>query len=150
MPQSLAKIYVHLIFSTKNREPLLDREIQIELASYLGGALNNLDCQPIEIGGAKDHADVLCCLSKNLSVSKLIEEIKSGSSKWVKTKGSHFAQFHWQNGYGAFSVSQSHLNAVIQYIRQQEEHHRKVTFQEEFREFLERYRVAYDERYVWD
>ena len=150
MPQSLAKLYVHLIFSTKNRESLLDREIQIELASYLGGALNHLDGQPIEIGGSRDHAHVLCCLSKNLSLSKLMEEIKSSSSKWIKTKGSHLAQFHWQNGYGAYSVSQSHLSPVIQYIRQQEEHHLKVTFQEEFLEFLKRYRVAYDERYVWD
>ena len=102
MPQSLAKIYVHLIFSTKNREPLLDREIRKELASYLGGALNSLDCQPIEIGGTRDHAHILCCLSKNLSLSKLIEKIKTGSSKWIKTKESRFAQFHWQMTTGHF------------------------------------------------
>jgi putative transposase len=150
MPQSLAKIYVHLIFSTKNREPLLDRDIQTELASYLGGTLNHLECQPIELGSAPDHAHILCCLSKNLSLSNLVEEIKISSSKWIKTKGRRFARFHWQNGYGAFSVSHSHLNAVIHYIRQQEEHHRKVTFQEEFREFLKKYRVPYDERYIWD
>jgi REP element-mobilizing transposase RayT len=150
MPQSLAKIYVHMIFSTKNREPLLDQDVRTELYSYLGGALNNLDCQPIEIGGTADHAHILCCLSKNLSLSRLIEEIKTSSSRWIKAKEPRLAQFHWQNGYGAFSVSQSHLNAVIPYIRQQEEHHRKVTFQEEFLEFLRKYRVPYDERYVWD
>jgi REP-associated tyrosine transposase len=150
MPQSLAKIYVHLIFSTKNRQPLLDEDIRTELTSYIGGVLKNLDCQPIEIGGTKDHVHILCCLSKNLALSKLIEEIKTSSSKWVKAKESTLAQFHWQNGYGAFSVSQSHLNAVVRYIRQQEEHHRKVTFQEEFLEFLKKYRVPYDERYVWD
>ena len=150
MPQSLAKLYVHMIFSTKNRESLLDRDIQTELASYLGGTLNHLDCQPIEIGGTRDHIHILCCLSKNLSMSKVIEEIKSSSSKWIKPKEPRLAQFHWQSGYGAFSVSQSHLNAAIRYICQQEEHHRKVTFQEEFREFLKKYRVPYDERYVWD
>ena len=150
MPQSLAKLYIHIIFSTKNREPLLDRDIQTELTSYLGGTLSHLDCQPIEIGGASDHVHILCCLSKNLSLSTLIEEIKSSSSKWIKTKEQRLAQFHWQSGYGGFSVSQSHLNAVIKYIRQQDEHHRKVTFQEEFREFLKKYRVLYDEGYVWD
>ena len=150
MPQSLAKLYVHMIFSTKNREPLLDREIQTELASYIGGTLNHLDCQSIEIGHARDHVHIFFCLSKNLSLSKLVEEIKSSSSKWIKAKEPRLAQFHWQNGYGAFSVSQSHLSAVIQYIRQQDEHHRKVTFQEEFREFLMKYQVSYDERYVWD
>jgi REP element-mobilizing transposase RayT len=150
MPQSLAKIYVHLIFSTKHRQPLLDGDLRTELTCYLGGVLKNLDCQPIEIGGTADHAHILCCLSKKLSLSKLIEEIKTSSSKWVKAKESHLAQFHWQNGYGAFSVSQSHLNAVILYIRRQEEHHRKMTFQEEFLEFLKKYRVPYDERYIWD
>lgn len=150
MPQSLAKLYVHLIFSTKNRKPFLDGDIQTELASYLGGTLNHLDCQPIEVGVAKDHVHVLFCLSKNLSLSKLVEEAKSSSSKWVKTKDQRLAQFHWQNGYGGFLVSRSHLNAVIHYIREQEEHHRKVTFQEEFREFLKKYKVPYDEKYVWD
>ena len=150
MPQSLAKNYLHMIFSTKNREPLLGQEVRMELTPYLGGVLKHLDCQPIEIGIARDHAHILCCLSKNLSLSKLIEEIKTSSSKWIKGKEPSLAQFHWQSGYGAFSVSQSHLNAVIQYIRRQEEHHRKVTFQEEFRVFMKKYRVAYDERYVWD
>jgi putative transposase len=150
MPQSLAKNYLHMIFSTKNREPLLGQEIRTELTSYLGGTLKNLDCQPIEMGATADHAYILCCLPKNLALSKLIEEIKTSSSIWIKAKEPSLAQFHWQNGYGVFSVSHSHLNAVIQYIRRQEEHHRKVTFQEKFRVFLKQYRVAYDERYVWD
>ena len=102
------------------------------------------------VGGVADHVHVLFALSKNHSIAEIVYEVKRGSSKWIKTKGAQFAQFHWQGGYGSFSVSQSEAETVIRYIEHQEEHHRKMTFQEEFRKFLERYQVLYDERYVWD
>ena len=150
MAQSLSKIYVHAIFSTKNRLPCLEPAICTELYPYAATVLKNLACRPIQIGGAEDHLHILCILSKNVAVAKLIEEIKKPTSKWLKTKGAAFGKFGWQNGYGAFSVSQSHLESVRTYVAGQEKHHRTVTFQEEFRRFLERYQVEYDERYVWD
>ena len=97
-----------------------------------------------------DHIHIFCRLSRTKSVAEVIESVKTSSSKWIKTKGSEFSGFHWQSGYGAFSVSQSDSDAVIDYIRNQAQHHRKVSFQEEFRRFLERYQIAYDDRYVWD
>lgn len=151
MSQSLAKLYVHIIFSTKNRFPFLqDKEIKNEMHSYLGGAFNELQSQVIAVGGVADHVHILCTLSKNLSLAKLVGEVKRESSKWVKTKGRGVSKFAWQNGYGAFSISQPHVEAVRKYIARQEEHHRKKTFQDEFRAFLKQYDVEFDERYVWD
>ena len=150
MPQSLCKNFVHLIFSTKNREPFLKEDIRSEMYSYLGGILRSWDSPSITIGGIQDHIHILFLLSKNHALKKIVEEAKSSSSKWMKTKGTKFSNFYWQNGYGAFSVSQSNVESVRTYIAKQEEHHRRVSFQEEFREFLKRYEVDYDERYVWD
>src|SRR6266446_6959017 len=150
MSQSLAKILVHLIYSTKNREPLLKNNFRDELHRYTAGILKEWDSPAILINSVEDHIHLLFLLSKNHAVSKIVEEAKKGSSKWPKTKAATLANFHWQNGYGVFSVSQSGVEEVRKYIANQAEHHRKKTFQDEFREFLKRYEVAYDERYVWD
>lgn len=150
MAQSLSKIRVHIIFGTKNRNPCLNPTIRGELYPYTSTVLKNLDCPAITIGGVDDHIHILCTLSKNLSIAQLIEEVKKPTSRWLKSKGAGFHGFHWQNGYGAFSVSQSDVAKVRAYIANQEEHHRTLTFQEEFRRFLKKYQVSYDERYVWD
>ena len=149
MSQSLAKVLVHLIYSTKNREPILRDDIHNELHRYSAGILKELESPAILINSVEDHVHILYSHSKNYSPSKIVEEVKKGSSKWLKTKGPAYAGFHWQSGYGAFSVSQSGVAEVVKYIEGQKEHHRRKTFQEEYREFLKRYEVPYDERYVW-
>src|SRR5207302_5979465 len=111
---------------------------------------HNCGSPAIEVGVVEDHAHILCILSKTLSLSKLVEEVKTSSSKWLKTKGGALQSFHWQNGYGAFSVSESCLASVRGYIVSQEEHHRTQSFQEEFRRLLREHHVECDERYVWD
>jgi putative transposase len=150
MSQSLANNLIHLIFSTKNRTPAVSPEVRAELNSYMAGILRQCESPTIIVGTVEDHAHVLFSLSKNLPLCKAVEEVKKGSSKWIKTKGPVFANFHWQSGYGAFSVSQSNVESVRRYISRQEEHHRKLTFQDEFREFLKRHQIEWDERYVWD
>jgi REP element-mobilizing transposase RayT len=148
--QSHAKILVHVIFSTKSRVRCLSRAIRDELYPYAATVLKNLECAAILIGGVEGHVHILCCLSRNLSIAELIEEIKKPTSKWLKTKGVALARFHWQNGYGVFSVSPSNVAKVRDYIANQEQRHRRLTFQEEFRRFLQKHQIAYDERYVWD
>lgn len=150
MGQSLNKIYIHLVFSTKNRKPLISKEIQDDLFSYLGGICKNLECNPIQVGGYRDHVHILCLLSKKIALMNLIEKIKSNSSKWMKTKGEQFTDFYWQNGYGVFSVNPTEIEIVQQYILNQEEHHKKISFQDEFLKFLKKYKVEYDKKYVWD
>ena len=150
MGQSLNKIYVHLVFATKHRNPMITDEIGEELYKYLGGICKNLECNPIQVGGYRDHVHILCLLSKKITLMKLLEEIKSHSSKWMKTKGDEFKNFYWQNGYGAFSVNPSEIEIVKNYIKSQEEHHREKSFQEEFLTFLKKYKIEYDERYIWD
>jgi REP element-mobilizing transposase RayT len=150
MPQSLARLYVHLIFSTKHRERVLSREISSNLHAYLGGILRDLECLPVEINTEPDHAHLLFQLARTVTVANVVGQVKQGSTLWLQEQHASLRQFHWQNGYGAFSVSQSNVDEVRQYIRSQEEHHRVRTFQEEFRLFLERHGVDYDERYVWD
>jgi REP element-mobilizing transposase RayT len=150
MGQSLVKNYLHIVFSTKYRQPLIQESIEEELYSYLGGICNNLECHVIKVGGYTDHIHILCMLSKKEALMKLLEELKSHSSKWMKTKGAAYSNFSWQNGYGAFSVNPAEVERVIQYIANQKEHHRKKAFQTEYQEFLEKYEVAYDERYVWE
>ncbi len=150
MGQSLVKNYLHIIFSTKHRQPFITDDIEDELHAYLGGICKNLDCLPIKVGGYADHIHILCMLSKKIALMKLLEEIKSHSSKWIKTQGEAFSNFYWQDGYGAFSVNPSEVDIVIRYIDNQKEHHAKKTFQEEYRAFLKKYQVEYDERYVWD
>jgi REP-associated tyrosine transposase len=151
MSQSLSRMWSHLIFSTKDRYPFLsDGNIRDQTHKYIAAILRKHDCPTLLVGGVADHIHTLFALSKNQSVAEIVYEVKRGSSKWIKTQGAEFRKFHWQNGYGAFSVSQSHVDMVRRYIAAQERHHRKVTFQDEFREFLQRYEVEYDERYLWD
>ena len=149
MGQSLVKNYLHIVFSTKNRKPLIDEGIENELYSYLAGICNKLECYPIKVGGYTNHVHVLCNLSKRMALVKLMEELKSHSSKWIKTKGDKYSNFYWQDGYGAFSVNPREVEVVVKYIENQKEHHRKKSFQEEFVAFLEKYNVEFDEKYVW-
>ena len=150
MGQSLVKNYLHIIFSTKLRAPLILESIENELYSYIGGICKQLECYPVKIGGYIDHLHILCMLSKKIPLMKLLEEIKAHSSKWIKTKDDTLKKFYWQNGYGAFSVNPYEVDKVIAYIENQKEHHRKKTFQEEYRAFLKKYNVEFDEKYVWD
>jgi putative transposase len=151
MPQSLAKILIHTVFSTKDRRPFLrDQTIREELHRYLGGILHNHDCQPIIVSGVEDHVHLLSTLSRTCSPADMVKEIKRGSSLWLKTKGPELADFAWQNGYGIFSIGFSQLETVKTYIATQEEHHKEVSFQDEFRSLLKRYEIEFDERYVWD
>jgi putative transposase len=150
MAQSLSKILVHLIFSTKNREAIIRDEIRDKLHRYSASILKEWDSPAVLINSVEDHIHILFSLSKNHSISKIVEEIKKASSKWIKGKGNAYGGFYWQSGYGAFSVSQSNAAEVERYIGNQKEHHRHKTFQDEFREFLNRYEVPFDERYVWD
>ncbi len=150
MGQSLVKNYIHLIFSTKHRAHFINPPVDEELYSYLGGICNKLECQVIKVGGYKDHVHILCMLSKKIALMKLMEELKSNSSKWIKSKGEGYENFYWQEGYGAFSINPSEIATVITYISNQNDHHRRKTFQDEYRAFLKKYNVEYDERYVWD
>jgi REP element-mobilizing transposase RayT len=148
MSQSLANILVHLIFSTKHREPWIHDEVRPQLNAYVVGTLAKHQSPSVATNSVKDHMHILFALSKAYPVSKIVEEVKTDSSRWMKEQG--IRGFYWQNGYGAFSIGQSQVAAVKKYIARQEQHHRRVPFQEEFRQFLERYQVPYDGRYVWD
>lgn len=150
MGQSLVKNYLHIVFSTKHRAALIHPPYEEELHAYLGGICKNLDCVPIKVGGYNNHIHILCMLSKKITLVKLMEELKSHSSKWMKTKDEILKNFYWQDGYGAFSVNPSEIDTVIEYISNQHEHHHKKTFEEEYLAFLKKYQVEYDERYVWD
>jgi REP element-mobilizing transposase RayT len=150
MPQSLVQNYIHLTFSTKDRYPFIDNLIEDELYKYLGGICKNLECNPVIVGGYKDHVHILCSLSRKIALMKLVEEVKSHSSKWIKIKGDQFQKFYWQKGYGAFSIHSSQTNLVQDYIKSQHEHHRKISFQDEYRTFLKEYNIEFDEKYLWD
>ena len=151
MSQSLAKILVHTVFSTKDRRPFLrDRTLRDELHRYLGGILNHLECQPIIVGGVEDHVHALCALARTCQPAEVVKEMKRGSSLWIKQAHRGQEDFAWQSGYGMFSIGHSQLEQVRAYILDQEKHHLKLSFQDEFRLLLKRYAVEYDERYVWD
>ena len=151
MAQSLAQIYVHIVFSTKNRKPFLQHApSRYRLHKVLAKTCNNLDSSCLEVGGVEDHVHLLCRLSKTGSVSDLIKELKRVSSAWVKAEVSGLDDFYWQNGYGAFSISPSHVDALRKYIANQEQHHHRESFQDEFRRLLTKYGLEWDERYVWD
>ena len=150
MGQSLVKNYLHITFSTKGRVPLIIPPVESELHSYLGGICKNLECQPIEVGGWVDHVHILCQLSRKLALMKLLEVLKSHSSKWIKTKGERYRKFFWQDGYATFSVSPAEVDAVRLYIANQKEHHARTTFQDELRRLLREQQVVYDERFLWD
>jgi len=150
MPQSLARVLVHLVFSTKNRAPLLTPNIRTQLHPYLSVVLNNDGCPSFQVGGVADHVHLLFSLSRVRTIADVVENVKTSSSKWLKTKEPQLADFHWQSGYGAFSVSRSQTDEVIKYIQRQEEHHKQRTFQQEFRRFLTLNEIDFDEKYVWD
>jgi len=150
MPQSFIYNYSHITFSTKNRQPYITGNIQEELFAYLGGICKKLEFYPITIGGHKDHVHILCLLSGKMTLIKFMEQLKSKSSKWIKTKGTDYKNFYWQRGYGSFSVNPSEIETVKKYITNQPVHHKKWTFKEEFLAFLHKYNIPYDERYIWD
>lgn len=150
MAQSLAKVYLHVIFSTKNRAPRLADDWREELFQVLGGTANNLGCQSLIVGGVADHVHMLLQLSRTITVTDAVGKIKSTSSNWVNQACRLAEEFHWQAGYAAFSVSQSSVESVRQYVRRQPEHHAAQSFQGELREWLRRYEIEWDERYVWD
>jgi putative transposase len=150
MPQSLSKVILHIIFSTKNREPWLDSDVRPRMHAYLATICRDLGAELVHVGGVADHVHIVTTLPRTLSQAQLIEQIKKASSKWIKPFDTRYRDFFWQKGYGAFSVSPSQLEAVLQYIETQQEHHRTRTFQEEYRELLRRHGIDFDERYVWD
>ena len=151
MPQSLSAVYIHLVFSTKDRRPLLcDKATRDALHAYLGGISKQLDCAPIQIGGMEDHVHILARFGRTVTQAEWVKELKRVSNAWLKERGCDYADFEWQGGYADFSVSQSNLEPVKQYIAGQEEHHRKVGFQDELRTLLKRHEIEWDEKYVWD
>lgn len=150
MAQSLARLHIHLIFSTKERKRLLTESIRMPLHAYMTKVLVSLGCPVLIMNSVEDHVHILFDLARTVALSDVVEDVKKSSSKWMKSCGPEFAQFAWQAGYGAFAVSESHIPAVQEYIAKQQEHHRRKSFQEEFRSFLDKNRVTYDERYLWD
>ena len=150
MPQSLSFLLIHIVFSTKDRAPLLTPEVRPDLHAYLATVTRNAGCECYRVGGVADHVHLAIRLSRTVTVAHLVEELKTSSSKWLKAQSPALAHFAWQNGYGVFSVGPSDLEALRKYIDTQEEHHRTHTFQEEYRAFLKRYGVEFDERYIWD
>jgi REP element-mobilizing transposase RayT len=150
MPQSLSLVIVHVIFSTKERRPFLDPAVRPSVHAYLATVARNAGCECYRAGGVEDHIHLAIRLSRTITIADLVEQLKTSSSKWVKTQPGDHGTFSWQRGYGCFSIGPKDLDALRTYIDRQEEHHPKRTFQEEFRMFLDKYGVKYDEAYVWD
>ena len=150
MAQSLAKVVLHIVFSTKNREHWIEDSIRSGLHAYLAGACRAVSSEAYRVGGTDNHVHIACTLPRTLTVSKLLEEIKKSSSAWVKKQDDKFRPFAWQAGYGVFSVGESQVPVLLRYIDNQQEHHRSSTFEEEFLNLLNRYGIKYDERYLWD
>ncbi len=150
MPQSLARVYIHLVFSTKSRRPYLLDETRPSLHAYMATVLRNQGCVPLAINSVEDHIHLLFVMTRTVAISKVVERVKTSSSKWIKTQGPTYSHFAWQSGYGAFSVSESHLKRVETYIARQREHHKRKAFKDEFRALLLEYNVSYDERFVWN
>ena len=150
MPQSLVRNYIHIVFSTEKRFPFIGTDIEEELHRYLGGICNRLDCQVLTVGGFNDHVHIICMLSKKIALIDLIKELKVGSSHWIKKLGGMYEKFYWQDGYGAFSLNPTDIEAAIDYVNNQAEHHKQRSFQEELRAFLDKYKIQYNESYLWD
>jgi REP element-mobilizing transposase RayT len=150
MAHTYTNLLTHIIFSTKDRHPFVDGELRERLFPYMGGIVNQLGGTPILINGPIDHVHMLVVMPPTMSVADFVGKVKSNSSGWIHKQWAARAKFAWQIGYGAFSVSGSMKEDVKVYIANQEEHHRKVTFQEEFIAFLKRHEIEYDERYIWD
>jgi REP element-mobilizing transposase RayT len=151
MSQSLSQVYLHLVFSTKFRRPdFSNLPFRERLHRYLAGACHHLDSPAVIVGGIEDHIHILCRLSKTIEIATMLRELKRESSKWVKDECPRLSDFHWRSGYGAFSISPSHVPALTNYIANQAEHHRHESFQDEFRRLCRKYGVEIDERYAWD
>ncbi len=149
MAQSLSKLYIHIIFHIKNNKCQIRKQDKEDLFAYIGSIIKDNESIPVLINGTEDHVHILCVLSKNIALAKLIEEVKRHSSRWIKTKDRHYTDFCWQGGYGGFSVSSSLQNKTKNYIIRQEEHHKKMSFKEEYLLFLKEYGVEYNEQYLW-
>ena len=149
MSQSLSKLYIHIIFHIKNNSVKIRKQDAGELYSYIGSIINDNESIPIMINGIEDHVHILCVMSKNIALAKLIEEIKRHSSRWIKTRGSYYSKFAWQGGYGGFSVSSSLHDRTKRYIQNQEKHHQKMSFKNEYIMFLNEYGIDYNEKYLW-
>lgn len=149
MAQSLSKIYIHIIFHTKTTSPTIYPEDLPNLHSYIGQVINITKCTNVWVGGVEDHVHALCILSREVTIAHLVEEIKRNSSRWIKTLSPKYNTFAWQGGYAAFSVSQSNVNSVLSYIKNQTEHHKRMSFKDEYRSFLKLYNITYEEDYVF-
>jgi len=149
MGSTLTNLLYHVVFSTKSREPMIIPDIQDELHRYMGGILKGEGGVPLEIGGMSDHIHMLIKLRPVHALSEIMRKVKGSSSKWINDKKQLPGKFAWQDGYGAFSVSESQLSSVIRYVKEQEKHHRKLSFKDEFIQLLKRHRVEYDERHLW-
>jgi REP element-mobilizing transposase RayT len=150
MPQSLTKVILHIIFSTRDREPWLDQAIRPRMHAYLATICRELGGDGFRVNGVSDHVHIVTTLPRTLSQAEMIEQIKKRSSKWIKTIDPRYRRFFWQRGYGALSISPSQLGAVIKYVDGQEKQHRKRTFQEEYRTLLRKHGIDFDQRYLWD
>lgn len=150
MPQSLFKILVHIVFSTKNRANLIAPEIENDLFGYIHGIIENNGSKLIIANGTANHIHLLISLGKKIDIPELVGDIKRDSSSWIKKQNTSFSNFYWQKGYGAFSIGQSQVPTVVNYIKKQKEHHKQQDFKSEFRALLTKYEIDFDERYVWD
>lgn len=150
MAQSLAKIILHVVFSTKGRKNIIPEQLRKELHAYIAGIIRFLGGEAYRVGGTNNHIHIACLIPRTLTVSKLLEEVKKSSSAWMKTKEPQCKFFSWQAGYGAFSIAQSQLSTLVAYIENQIEHHKSRTFKDEFIEVLKRYEIDYDNRYLWE
>ena len=150
MPQSLSNTLIHIVFSTKHRKEFIDDSIEDSLFGYIGKVCNDKKCKTIKVGGYRNHVHIFCSLYRPLSQSDLVKEIKSYSSKWIKTQGEAYKDFYWQDGFAIFSVSQSNSSEVIKYIQDQRIHHAGLSFQDEYRKLLTLNGIPYDEKFMWD
>ncbi len=149
MAQSLSKLFVHIVFHTKHSEKIIKKDVKPELYAYMASIIKDNESIPIIINGVEDHVHVLCVMSKNIALSKLVELIKKHSSRWIKTKGNHYRNFGWQNGYGGFSVSPSLHKVTKNYIANQVNHHKTRTFKDEYLELLKMHGIDFNEDYLW-
>lgn len=151
MPQSLSRVWLHIVFSTKHRQPFLtDSDLREEMFRMLGHQANEMSCPAVTVGGWIDHVHVVCGLSRTTKISELVEALKRETSKWAKDRTPKWTEFYWQSGYGVFSVSQSMLKEVLKYVANQAQHHAKLSFQDELRLLCVKHEIEIDERYVWD
>ena len=150
MPQSLSNVIIHIVFSTKYRTPWLVKPVRERAHAYLASIARDVDCECYRAGGVEDHVHLAVRLSRTITIAQLVEAVKTGTSKWMKTQGEEFKDFAWQRGYSAFSVYFREVDRLLNYIDGQQEHHRKRSFQEEYRELLREHQIDFDERYVWD